>query len=103
VVHHEPKEPCLFLTPNPRTGTMTYSAIHNALIIDANDLQRAAHSIRYAMKRYRTAADVPLGLRKSESGLSDFDHAEKQMLDGLKAIGIDFAAEWGDQLDLTNA
>ena len=54
------------------------------------------------MKKYRQASKKPLGKRKSNSMLTDFDHAEKQMIDAIKELGIDINANWGEELDLSN-
>ena len=55
---------------------MKYSAIHNELIISPESLKRFSHTVLYAMKKYRQASKKPLGKRKSNSMLTDFDHAE---------------------------
>lgn len=81
---------------------MKYSAIHNELIISPESLKRFSHTVLYAMKKYRQASRKPLGRRKSNSILTDFDHAEKQMIDAIKELGIDLNVNWGEELDLSN-
>ncbi len=40
---------------------------------------------------------------KKETGmLTDFDHAERGIISGLKSLGININAEWGNNLDLTD-
>ena len=82
--------------------TMEYSAIHHKLIVSPESLKRFSHTILYAMKKYRQASRKPLGKRKDNSMLTDFDHAERQMISGLKELGIDLNVEWGAELDLSN-
>lgn len=81
---------------------MQYSAVHKSLIIEKEDIDRGMLSILWAMKKYRKVSNIPLTRRKHDSGqLSDFDLAEREMLQGLKAIGIDFGVDWGKDLDLS--
>jgi hypothetical protein len=81
---------------------MQYSAIHHQLIISPENLKRFSHTFLYAMRKYRIASKKPLGKRKSNSVLTDFDHAEKQMIDAIKELGINLNADWGEELDLSN-
>lgn len=82
---------------------MEYSAVHNKLIISQDELRQASIEILYAMKKYRQSAGIPIGKREKETGmLTDFDHAERGIIDGLKSLGININAEWGNNLDLTD-
>jgi len=82
---------------------MTYSAVHKQLILDPNRLNSSIDGILWAMRQYRKSNEIPLGKRdKSLGNLSDFDMAERQLIQSLKEIGIDFGVEWGHQLDLTS-
>lgn len=83
---------------------MEYSAIHNKLIISQDELRQASLGIMYAMKKYRQSAGLPVGKREKETGLlTDFDHAEREMICSLKALGINVNAEWGNELDLSGS
>jgi hypothetical protein len=83
---------------------MEYSAIYNKLIISQDELRQASLGIMYAMKKYRQSAGLPIGKREKETGmLTDFDHAEREMICSLKALGINVNAEWGNDLDLSGS
>ena len=83
---------------------MEYSAIHNKLIISQEELRQASLGILYAMKKYRQSAGLPIGKREKKKGLlTDFDHAEREMICSLKSFGINVNAEWGNELDLSGS
>jgi hypothetical protein len=83
---------------------MKYSALHKSIIVETDDLNRSIDGILWAMKKYRLACNVPLTKRQNKKGhLSDFDLAERELLQGLKTIGIDMGADWGKDLDLSDA
>jgi len=83
---------------------MEYSAIHNKLIITQDELQKFSNGILYAMKKYRQNAGLPIGKREKGTGLlTDFDHAEREMICSLKTLGINVNAEWGNDLDLSRS
>lgn len=81
---------------------MKYSAVHKSIIVETEDINRSIDGILCAMKKYRQACNVPLSRRKKQGGeLSDFDFAERELLQSLKTIGIDMGADWGLDLDLS--
>lgn len=83
---------------------MEYSAIHDKLIISQDELRKASLGIMYAMKIYRQSAGIPIGKREMEAVmLTDFDHAEREMICSLKLLGINVNAEWGSDLDLSGS
>jgi len=83
---------------------MEYSAIHDKLIISQDELRKASLGIMYAMKKYRQSAGMPIGKREREAVmLTDFDHAEREMICSLKLLGINVNAEWGIDLDLSGS
>jgi hypothetical protein len=83
---------------------MEYSAIHNKLIINQEELRQSSLGFLYAMKKYRQSAGLPIGKREKETGLlTDFDQAEREMICSLKALGINVGAEWGNNLDLSGS
>lgn len=77
---------------------MKYSPIHKSLIIQQKDLQGVSDSMLFAMRRYRIITNTPLGKRENDGPLSEVDHAEKGIIDGLKSIGIDLGVSWGWEL-----
>ena len=84
--------------------TMKYSAVHKSIIVETEDVNRSIDGILWAMKKYRQACNVPLTKRQNPNGdLSDFDLAERELLQSLKKIGIDMGADWGRDLDLSGA
>lgn len=81
---------------------MKYSAIHKQFIISQNEIEIATENLRYAMKKARKLAKKTLGKRNDKGQpLSDLDHLERAILDAAKSIGIDFGAEWGSEIDLS--
>ena len=81
---------------------MKYSPLHKSLIIDQQSIQYLADSILYSMKKYRQITNTPLGKRDHDGPLTDMDHAERGIIEGLKGFGIDLGIEWGHQLDLSD-
>jgi len=81
---------------------MDYSVQHNSFIITQKDLQNFSLSMKYIMKSIRKELGYPIGRRKHDGGLEPIDHIEREILDACKRIGIDFGAEWGHQLDLSD-
>ena len=80
---------------------MEYSVIHKKFIITQNELDHAANSLKYAMKKARIIAKVGMGKRKGAE-LKEIDHLERAILEAGKNIGINFGAEWGGDIDLTD-
>lgn len=81
---------------------MEYSVIHDKLIFSQESIRKASLGIMYAMRMYRQSSGLPIGKRERETGLlTDFDHAEREMIFSLKILGINVNAEWGNDLDLS--
>ena len=80
---------------------MEYSAVHNKLLLNQEDLKRFSIDIRYVMADIRKELKIPLTSRKSEAGLQRIDHIERNILSACKNLGIDLGAEWGEKLDLS--
>lgn len=80
---------------------MRYNFQSKAFTISENDLHLAALNGLYAIQRIRVFAGTPLTKTERTGALSDVDHAEKAVIDALKAIGIDLGADWGHELDVT--
>ena len=68
--------------------------------VDSNALSGAALNLRYALSKIRELAGLPLDRYPREGALTDADHAQKGVLDAAAAMGIDFGASWGNELDL---
>ena len=63
---------------------------------------QAIDGILWAMKKYREHGNIPLTKREQKSGdLGSFDLAERELIQSLKTLGIDFGADWGKDLDLS--
>lgn len=80
---------------------MKYSAVHKGLVVKQSDLERLANSAIEAMRIYREVTNTPLGKRERKGPLSGIDHAERELLLGLNALGVDIGAQWGHELDLS--
>lgn len=81
---------------------MRYSGIHKQIIIETEDVNRSIEGILWAMKKYRESCNIPLTKRKTPNGdLGSFDMAERELIQGLKTIGIDLGVDWGKDLDLS--
>jgi hypothetical protein len=81
---------------------MKYIPKYNAFVVTQQELQMGSDAILYAMRKYRQALKLPIGKRKHDGPLEDYDHAERAIIEGLKSLGIDLGVEWGEQLDLTD-
>ena len=79
---------------------MTYDATRDRFTVDHSNLQLAAGSFRYALQNVRKAAGLPLDKYKNDGLLPPADHAQKGIIDGAKALGVDLGADWGHELDL---
>jgi hypothetical protein len=80
---------------------MQYSGIHKKFIISEKELEKAYENLKRAMKKAREIANVPLQKRKSEGMLEDIDHLERAIIEDGKSIGINFGADWGADIDLS--
>lgn len=80
---------------------MKYSPIHKSFTITQEEFELASEKFRWAMEFYREAAGVTLGKRGMAIPSTDFDHAEREMLQALLKIGIDFGVANGRDLDLS--
>lgn len=82
---------------------MIYDATRDRFTVDHEKLKHAAGSFRYALRHIRKTAGLPLDRYKSDGMLTSADHAQKGIIDGAKALGIDLGADWGCELDLRDA
>jgi len=80
---------------------MQYSGIHKKFIISEKELEMAYENLKWAMKKAREIANVPLQKRKREGMLEDIDHLERAIIEAGKSIGINFGADWGADIDLS--
>lgn len=82
---------------------MKYSGVHKALIIPVEDLDRAAASLRYAIKAHRKAHNLPMNRFKHEGLVDDVYMVESVILDAAKCIGLDLGAARVGELDVSDA
>lgn len=82
-------------------AVLTYNAQSRAFTVSENDLHSAALMGMYAIQRMRVMARLPTGKREHNGPLQEIDHAEKAVIDCLKAIGIDMGVTWGHELDVS--
>lgn len=81
---------------------MKYSPHYKAFLLSQSDLDAAATSFKAALYDMRKVAGVSLGKRKKPDQLEAIDHAEREILNAARFIGIDFGVKWGFQLDLSD-
>ncbi len=83
---------------------MIYHAPTGRLVIDIDKAKYLAESLRYALAAIRRAAGQPLARYQREPGtaLTQADHAQKHIIDGAYAVGIDLGGRWGNELDLSD-
>lgn len=81
---------------------MTYNFQSKAFTITEDSLRLAGMNGMYAIQCIRKSHGLPLGKYEHSPGsLSDADHAQKAVIDLLKAIGVDMGVFWGHELDVT--
>lgn len=80
---------------------MTYNVQSRAFTVSEKDLHAAALQGMYAIQRMRVMAGLSTGKREHAGPLEEIDHAEKAVIDCLKAIGIDLGVSWGYELDVS--
>jgi len=82
---------------------MRFHAPTKAITIPIADIERASFYFLNAIKNIRIASKRPLTPYKQDGALRTDDYAMKSLLDGAAAIGIDLGAEWGNELDVSDA
>lgn len=82
---------------------MKYHAPTNQFTISANDLARAAHSLRWAIKHIRLGHKLdPKGCDRP-GPIEHPDFAEAGILDAASALGIDLGSDRPGKLDVSDA
>ncbi len=79
---------------------MIYDAQKDRFTVDHAQLKLAAGQFRYALQQVRKSAGLPLDRYRQDGPLTPADHAQKGIIDGAKALGVDLGADWGNELDL---
>jgi hypothetical protein len=82
---------------------MKYSTVHKALIIPVEDLERAAASLRYAIKAHRKSHNLPLTRFKHQGPVNDIYMVESVLLDAAKSVGLELGAARVGDLDVSDA
>ena len=80
---------------------MNYHFPTKQFTVDSRKLESAAYSFIYALRHVREASGLPLTPYDREGGLTNADHAQKGILDGAKAMGIDLGGDWGNEIDVS--
>ncbi|MGX1201138.1 hypothetical protein [Marinobacter sp. MBR-105] len=82
---------------------MLYHAPTRRFTVAQNDIERTTICLLLALKHIREISGLPLTAYSRDGvALDDSDHAQKNVIDAAKAIGIDLGAEWGNELDLSD-
>ena len=80
---------------------MNYHAPSNQFTVSPDDLQSAAHSLRWAIKHIREGHNLdPKGYDRS-GPMDNPEFAESGILDAARALGIDLGARRPGQLDVS--
>lgn len=80
---------------------MLYHAPTNQFTVSADDLQRASHSLRWAIKHIRLGHSLDLKGYKRPGAMDDPEFAEAGILDAAKQLGIDLGADRPGKLDVS--
>lgn len=81
---------------------MQYHAPTNQFTISADDMKRASHLLRYAIKKIRQGHKLdPKGYDR-EGAMDCPEFAESGILDAARALGIDLGADRPGKLDVSN-
>jgi hypothetical protein len=80
---------------------MTYHAPTNQFTVPADDLQRVARSLRWAIKNIRESHGFDPKGYKPEGALDCPQFAECGILDAAKILGIDLGADRPGKLDVS--
>jgi len=82
---------------------MKFHAPTGQFTVNKKDLEYAAHTLLNTIKHIREMNGLPLTKYKREGLLEASDFAQKNIIDAAKALGIDLGAEWGNELDVSDA
>lgn len=82
---------------------MKYHAPTKQFTVAAKDLEFAALCFLYAIRQIREASNLPLTKYKHETALTSADFAQKSIIDGAKALGVDLGCDWGNEIDVSEA
>lgn len=82
---------------------MKYHLPTGQFTVDHENFRMAGYSLIYAIRHIRDLAGLPYTKYEREGLLSDADHAQKGILDAARALGVDLGAEWGNELDVSEA
>lgn len=81
---------------------MQYHAPSKQFTVSLDRLQSSAACMRFAIKKIRQTAGLPLEGGERLVQMSDACHAEQAVLDASRMLGIDLGATWAGQLDVRN-
>ena len=82
---------------------MLFHAPTQRLTFTTKEIEQASFYLLNAIKNIRVACKRPLTPYKHGGPLRNDDFAMKSILDAAKALGIDLGAEWGADLDVSDA
>ena len=82
---------------------MKYHVPTGQFTVEKDSLEMAGYNLIYAIRHIRDMAGLPHTKYQKKGPLSDADHAQKGILDAAKALGVDLGAEWGHELDVSEA
>ena len=81
---------------------MKYHAATNQFTVASDDLQRASHAMRWAIKHIRIASGLDTKGCKRPGPMDDPEFAEAGVLDAARCLGIDLGADRAGELDVSN-
>lgn len=82
---------------------MKYHAPTDQFTISADELRRAAHALRWAIKHVRAGHGLDVKGYKRDGPMDDPEFAESGILDAARALGIDLGADRPGKLDVSDA
>jgi hypothetical protein len=91
------------MIPHSAETIMKYHAPTNQFTVSPQDLQDAAHTLRWAIKHIRLGHDLNLKGYSRDGLMQDPDFAEAGILEAAKKLGIDLGADRFGKLDVSDA
>ncbi|CAD0266076.1 conserved hypothetical protein [Pseudomonas veronii] len=82
---------------------MQYHAPSKQFTVSLDSLQRSTACMRFAIKKIRQTACLPLEGGERPVQMTDACHAEQAVLDASRMLGIDLGAARAGQLDVRSA
>lgn len=81
---------------------MKFHAPTGQFTLEAEKFKFAAICFMHALRSIRELAGLPLVRYERNGMLTRADHAQRAVIEGAEALGIDLGARWGNEIDVSN-